>query len=53
VLQLGAVLVPIYPTITEEEYEFILNDGEVKYIFVEEMQDWSKKYQIYVGHCLN
>ena len=34
VLQIGAVLVPIYPTITEEEYQFILNDGEVKYIFV-------------------
>lgn len=34
VLQIGAVLVPIYPTITEEEYEFILKDGNVKYIFV-------------------
>jgi long-chain acyl-CoA synthetase len=34
VLQTGAVLVPIYPTITEEEYEFILKDGEVKYVFV-------------------
>jgi long-chain acyl-CoA synthetase len=34
VLQIGAVLVPIYPTITEEEYKFIFTDGEVKHAFV-------------------
>jgi long-chain acyl-CoA synthetase len=34
VMQTGAVLVPIYPTISEEEYEFIFNDAEIKYAFV-------------------
>ena len=34
VLQTGAVLVPIYPTISEEEYHFIFNDAEIKYAFV-------------------
>ena len=34
VSQLGAILVPIYPTITEEEYQFIFNDAEIKYAFV-------------------
>ncbi|HEV9035012.1 MAG TPA: long-chain fatty acid--CoA ligase [Puia sp.] len=30
----GAVLAPIYPTISPSELEFILNDAQVKYIFV-------------------
>ena len=34
VLQTGAVLVPIYPTISEEEYHFIFNDAEIKFAFV-------------------
>lgn len=33
-LQIGAVHVPIYPTITDEDYNYILNHAEVKYIFV-------------------
>ncbi|MEO7529943.1 MAG: long-chain fatty acid--CoA ligase [Sediminibacterium sp.] len=32
--QLGAILVPVYPTTNPLELEFILNDAEVKYIFV-------------------
>ena len=32
--QTGAVSVPIYPTISESDLEFILNDAQVKYIFV-------------------
>ena len=32
--QLGAILVPIYPTTNPIELEFILNDSAVKYIFV-------------------
>lgn len=35
VQQIGAVLVPIYPTISEEDYKFILNNAEIKYIIVE------------------
>ena len=34
VLQLGAQNVPIYPTITEEEYAYIFNHAETTYCFV-------------------
>lgn len=34
ILQLGAQNVPIYPTISEEDYEYILNHSEVEYCFV-------------------
>ncbi|MBC8146785.1 MAG: long-chain fatty acid--CoA ligase [Bacteroidetes bacterium] len=32
--QVGAIHVPIYPTISESDYEYILNHGEVIYVFV-------------------
>lgn len=32
--QIGAILVPVYPTTNPLELEFILNDASVKYIFV-------------------
>src|SRR6187402_3397600 len=31
--QIGAIGVPIYPTITEDDYKFIFKDAEVKLIF--------------------
>lgn len=34
ILQVGAVHVPIYPTISESDYKFILNHAEVTYLFV-------------------
>lgn len=34
VLQIGAQTVPIYPTISEDDYEYILNHSEAKYCFV-------------------
>jgi len=34
VLQTGAQTVPIYPTISEEDYEYVLNHSEAKYCFV-------------------
>lgn len=34
VQKIGAVLVPVYPTISVQEMEFILNDAQVKAIFV-------------------
>lgn len=34
VQQLGAILVPVYPTTNPLELEFILNDAAVKYIFI-------------------
>ena len=33
-LQVGVIDVPLYPTISASEYEYILNDAEVKYAFV-------------------
>ena len=34
VQQSGAILVPIYPTTSQNEIEFIFNDAAVKYVFV-------------------
>ncbi len=34
ILQIGAIDVPIYPTMTESDYEYIFNHAEVKYCFV-------------------
>ena len=34
ILQLGAQNVPIYPTISEEDYAYVLNHSESKYVFV-------------------
>ena len=33
-LQIGAVNVPIYPTISEDDYKYIFNHAEVKYCFL-------------------
>jgi long-chain acyl-CoA synthetase len=38
VLQVGAIHVPIYPTISESDYSYILSHAEVKYIFVSGME---------------
>lgn len=42
ILQIGAVDVPLYPTISEEEYEPILNEAEVKLIFVSGKEIYEK-----------
>lgn len=34
ILQVGAIHVPIYPTISEADYKYILNHAEVKIVFV-------------------
>ncbi len=34
ILQIGAIDVPIYPTMTETDYEYIFNHAEIKYCFV-------------------
>ena len=38
VLQLGAQNVPIYPTISEEDYEYVLNHSEATYCFVSDVE---------------
>ncbi|MGB0149950.1 MAG: AMP-binding protein, partial [Flavobacteriales bacterium] len=34
IMQAGAIDIPIYPTMTEEDYKYILNHSESKYCFV-------------------
>lgn len=34
IMQVGAIHVPIYPTISEDDYQYILKHAEVKYVFV-------------------
>ena len=41
-LQIGAVNVPVYPTISEHEYKFIFNDAEIKYAFVSDKNLFAK-----------
>lgn len=36
--QIGAILVPVYPTTNPLELEFIMNDASVKYIFVSNIE---------------
>ncbi|AMA49363.1 AMP-dependent synthetase/ligase [Flavobacterium covae] len=42
VLQIGAQTVPIYPTISEQDYEYILNHSESKYCFVSDKEVLNK-----------
>lgn len=44
--QTGAVSVPIYPTISESDLEFILNDAQIKYIFVSSEDLYKKTKEI-------
>ncbi len=41
-LQTGAQTVPIYPTISSEDYEYILNHSESKYCFVSDKEVYDK-----------
>ena len=42
ILQAGAVNVPIYPTISQNDYEYILNHSESKYCFVSDQEVYDK-----------
>jgi len=42
VLQTGAQNVPIYPTISAEDYEYILNHSESKYCFISDSEVFEK-----------
>ncbi|MDB4027383.1 long-chain fatty acid--CoA ligase [bacterium] len=41
-LAIGAVNVPIYPTISSEDYEYILNHSESQYCFVSDQEVYDK-----------
>lgn len=40
--QIGCVSVPVYPTISEEDYKYIFNDSEVKFAFVSDEELYKK-----------
>ncbi|WP_018479916.1 AMP-dependent synthetase/ligase [Pontibacter roseus] len=40
--QIGAISVPMYPTITVEDYRYIFNDAEVKAVFVSDSELYNK-----------
>ena len=42
ILQTGAQTVPIYPTISEEDYEYILNHSESQYCIVSDQEVYDK-----------
>jgi long-chain acyl-CoA synthetase len=42
IMQIGAVQVPIYPTISEANYEYIFREAEVKYIIVSNKEIYEK-----------
>ena len=42
VMQLGAQDVPVYPTISEEDYQYVLNHSESKYCFVSDQGVYDK-----------
>jgi len=42
ILQTGAQNVPIYPTISQEDYEYVLNHSESKYCFVSDIEVYQK-----------
>ncbi len=46
VQKIGAILVPIYPTISVHELEFILNDAQVKMVFVNDEELFHKVLSI-------
>lgn len=42
VQQVGAILTPIYPTINVNELEYILNDAQVKIVYVNDQESYHK-----------
>ncbi len=46
ILQVGAINVPIYPTITAEDYAYIMNDAEVKMVFLSDQEILDKVLSI-------
>ncbi len=46
VQQIGALLTPIYPTINVNELEFVLNDAQVKIVFVNDEDTFNKVLSI-------
>jgi len=46
IMQTGAQDVPIYPTISEEDYAYVLNHSESKHVFVSDQEVYDKVMKI-------
>ena len=46
ILQMGGIDVPVYPTMSEEEYTYIFNDAQVKLVFVENKDLYEKVMRV-------
>lgn len=46
IAQIGAVSVPVYPSISAEDYDFIFNNADVKYCFVSDNDLYEKVMKI-------
>ncbi len=46
IMEAGCINVPIYPTISQNDLVYILNDAEVKYVFVPGKELYDKVYQV-------
>ena len=44
--QIGAISVPVYPSISPEDYDFIFNNADVKYCFVSDVDLYDKVMKI-------
>jgi len=49
ILQVGAVQVPVYPTISEENYRYIFNDSEVEYLIFSDQEIFNRMKNIIPG----
>ena len=48
--QIGAVSVPVYPTISVEDYTYIFNNAEIKYCFVSDKDLYDKLVKVKASH---
>lgn len=53
IMQIGAAQVPMYPTLAENDIKFILNDAEVKIIFVSDKSLFDKVNKVKTEYSLN
>lgn len=51
IMQIGAIHVPIYPTISDNDYKYILNHAEVKAIFVAGEEQYGKVEHLLPDSC--
>ncbi|MCL6098093.1 MAG: long-chain fatty acid--CoA ligase [Bacteroidetes bacterium] len=42
VLQMGGIVVPLYPNISEDDYSFIFDDAVIRIVFVEDLELYKK-----------